>query len=304
MRIFQHQKTVKALTYSLLICFGAQCVSPTIAVALTNGPSQPEFSVFEPVGSTNMVNEFTGAFTYNIPVVSIPGPNGSGYALSLSYHSGVSAEDDASWVGHGWTLNPGAITRVKRGFPDDYNGATVEYWNKVPENWTATLGAKGALEVFSAGVSANVRSSFNNYKGFSHTYGFGLSALGWVNLGFSNTDGETSYSGSINPYKILMAAANAISTSLDGEKTIRSSESSKPSSFEDKILNKIMNGPNFQLSTGSAFGYSSFGEINRSTNFPLYQGKAYTFDAGIEADPAYVGVGFDVGLSGSYSIPI
>src|SRR5687768_848642 len=58
---------------------------PTAALALTSGPTQPEFGSFEPVSTTSMVNEFSGDFTYNIPVINIPGANGGGYALSLSY---------------------------------------------------------------------------------------------------------------------------------------------------------------------------------------------------------------------------
>jgi len=98
-------------------------------MALTSGPSQPEFSSFEPVASTNMVDEFTGDFTYNIPVVEIPGPDGVGYALSLSYHSGTTPEEEGSWVGYGWTLNPGAINRNKRGYPDDWNGINTTIIN-------------------------------------------------------------------------------------------------------------------------------------------------------------------------------
>lgn len=324
MNLFHRQRTAfKSIAFTVLLCFSAQCFVPVITIALTNGPTQPEFSVFEPVGSTNMVNEFTGAFTYNIPVVSIPGPNGSGYALSLSYHSGMSAEDDASWVGYGWTLNPGAITRTKRGFPDDYNGANVEYWNKIPENWTATLGAKLALEYFSMTewvpatptsaqqkpsadfqLSAKTVSRYNNYKGFGFTFGAGISAKGWANLGFTNTDGETSFSGSINPYKILMAMAKSANSNLDGQKNEGTVKDAEPS-FEDKVLgnigNAITSGANFQLSTNSAFGYSSFGEINRSINFAAYEGNAFNFDVGVEADFAPINIGIDGGLSGSYS---
>ncbi|MBD0258724.1 MAG: hypothetical protein ICV83_23655, partial [Cytophagales bacterium] len=97
-----------------------QCVAPQAAYALTSGPASPEFSSFEPVATTDMVNLFSGDFNYNLPVLEIPGPDGGGYALSLSYHSGTTSEEEASWVGYGWTLNPGAVNRNTRGFPDDY----------------------------------------------------------------------------------------------------------------------------------------------------------------------------------------
>jgi hypothetical protein len=83
-----------------------------------------------------MVNDFSGDFTYNIPVLSIPGPDGGGYSMSLAYHSGVSSEEEASWVGFGWTLNPGAINRNKRGYPDEYMDADIVNYNKTKPSWT------------------------------------------------------------------------------------------------------------------------------------------------------------------------
>ena len=121
-----------ALFFALNILL--DCLYPTMAWALTAGPSQPEYSSFEPVATTNMVNEFSGDFTYNLPVVNVPGPNGSGYAMSLSYHSGASAEEEASWVGFGWTLNPGAINRAKQATPDDFDQDDVTHWNKIKRN--------------------------------------------------------------------------------------------------------------------------------------------------------------------------
>jgi hypothetical protein len=122
----------------LLLNLLVEIITPTAAMALTSGPAQPEFSSFEPVATTDMVNEFTGDFTYNLPVLNVPGPDGGGYSLSLSYHTGASSEEEASWVGFGWTLNPGAINRAKRGFADEFNGVDVINYNKVKPNWTGT----------------------------------------------------------------------------------------------------------------------------------------------------------------------
>ncbi len=107
---------------------------PLVGLAGTNGPFQPEFAGFEPVSTTDMVNPLTGQFTYNIPLVDVPGPSGSSYAMSLAYHSGLKPEDQASWVGWGWTLNPGAVIRQKRNMPDDLDNIEVEKFSKAMPN--------------------------------------------------------------------------------------------------------------------------------------------------------------------------
>ena len=99
-------KTFRAIVHVVLLSFIMESLTPIAMYALTQGPTQPEFSSFSPVNASNLVNVFTGDFSYSLPVISIPGPNGMGYALSLSYNSGASVEDEASWVGYGWTLNP------------------------------------------------------------------------------------------------------------------------------------------------------------------------------------------------------
>lgn len=49
-----------------------------------------------------------------------------GYPINLSYQSGAGIEEEASWVGTGWSLNPGAVNRSMRGIPDDFNGDEVK----------------------------------------------------------------------------------------------------------------------------------------------------------------------------------
>lgn len=115
MRKFRKSKAIKIISLFVAINFLTQTFYPTAALALTAGPSAPEFSSFTPVTTTDMVNLATGDFNYNLPVIEIPGGEGGGYALSLSYNSGVSSESEASWVGFGWNLNPGAINRDGQG---------------------------------------------------------------------------------------------------------------------------------------------------------------------------------------------
>ncbi|HUC80964.1 MAG TPA: hypothetical protein VMR70_08615 [Flavisolibacter sp.] len=109
-----NRKKFAALLFLVLL---TETLAPNLALALTSGPAQPEMKSFEPVGTSDMVDLFTGDFTYNIPLVDV-----GGYPINLSYHSGSGMDDEASWVGLGWSLNPGVINRQMRGLPDDFNG--------------------------------------------------------------------------------------------------------------------------------------------------------------------------------------
>lgn len=103
--------------FCLLLVMLVQLVAPTVTYALTSGPTQPETKGFEPIGNSDMVDLFTGDFTYNVPVMDV-----GGYPVNLAYHSGASLDDEASWVGYGWSLNVGSVNRQMRGLPDDFNG--------------------------------------------------------------------------------------------------------------------------------------------------------------------------------------
>src|SRR5688572_7193667 len=113
--IVKYKKFVAAF---LLIVFSAEIFVPNIAYALTSGPVQPETRGFEPIGNSDMVDLFSGDFSYNIPLMDV-----GGYPVNMSYQSGASMDDEASWVGYGWNLNVGTVNRQLRGLPDDFNGS-------------------------------------------------------------------------------------------------------------------------------------------------------------------------------------
>ncbi|MCZ8072424.1 MAG: hypothetical protein O9311_18930 [Cytophagales bacterium] len=139
---------------------------PTISYALTSGPTAPEATSFEPVDTTDMVNLNTGDFTYSMPLLEVPGPAGS-YPLSLSYHAGIQPNEDASWVGLGWTLNPGAITRLANGVPDDFDGAGSTnrvYWQGGETTVTSVGVSVGIANLATA--SAGLSFSQDTYRGF------------------------------------------------------------------------------------------------------------------------------------------
>jgi RHS repeat-associated protein len=74
------------------------------------------------------VSQFTGAATYQFPIWVPPGPGGLQPQLSLSYNSQVvdaaTTNNQASWVGMGWSLDTGYIQRNMHGTNDDLDDDT------------------------------------------------------------------------------------------------------------------------------------------------------------------------------------
>ncbi len=208
------RKFSRPIAVFCLLSLFADLLAPTFVHAVTGHSSMPEYRSFEPVGTTNMVNVFDGSFTYAIPLLDVP----NGYPVTLSYHSNeINTEAQASWVGLGWTLNPGSINRVKRGFPDEFNGQTVKYHTKMPKNWTLTAGTGASFELFSKasdektkgnglGLNAGVNIRFNNYQGFGRSFHTGASLAGMVSLNFSYSNGRVGFKPDINPAAILEKA--------------------------------------------------------------------------------------------------
>ncbi|AUP79685.1 hypothetical protein [Flavivirga eckloniae] len=138
------------------------------------GPNAPEAGSFEPINVTDVVNLITGDFVYTIPAINVPGPNG-GYPLTLSYHGGIGVDQESSWVGLGWSLNPGAINRTINGYPDDWNNVkTYEYyWNKGDILRQHTVDVTIPLY----GYSISVGASWGSMRGFSGSVGMSVAGV-------------------------------------------------------------------------------------------------------------------------------
>lgn len=173
----------KYIAATLLISFITQGLMPLKSYALTSGPLAPEVSSFEPSGTSDMVDLFTGDFNYNIPLFELPGPNG-GYPFNLAYHAGVAMDQEASWVGLGWNVNPGAINRDMRGLPDEFDGTDkVHTYMDLKDNWTAGLRFMVNYEPFGAdtkktfglSIGGGMSMFYNSYKGVGMSIEAGLS---------------------------------------------------------------------------------------------------------------------------------
>ncbi|HSZ32201.1 MAG TPA: PA14 domain-containing protein, partial [Puia sp.] len=139
------------------------------------GPTQPEMQQFQSVNSNNMVDLFSGDFSYNIPLLDV-----GGYPINISYRSGISMDQEASWVGLGWNVNPGSITRNLRGIPDDFNGTdSIKKTQSVKPNKTIGVTAGADVEVVGLPVTpqigANLGVFYNNYKGWGLENGLNVS---------------------------------------------------------------------------------------------------------------------------------
>ncbi|OOG76502.1 hypothetical protein [Algoriphagus sp. A40] len=170
-------KIRKGIALFLLLIFLLPIGSNQV-FALTSGPSAPEFNGFSSIGTSEMVDPFTGDFSYNIPLFDLPGPNG-GYPFNLTYAAGAQMDDEASWVGLGWTLSSGAINRQLRGYPDEFQADTV--YNTVSMAPNVTVGVEAGLggEVFGfpalKGIGLGVYNNTMNGPGYSLSADIGLS---------------------------------------------------------------------------------------------------------------------------------
>ncbi len=78
---------------------------------------------------------------------------------------------EASWVGLGFSLQPGAINRQMRGLPDEFNGDEVR--TKTALNPSVTVGLSSGIGVEVFGRTLGIKSGFgiyqNNYRGMGYT---------------------------------------------------------------------------------------------------------------------------------------
>ncbi len=191
---FRKSRTFKGLSVYLILNFLFEIIQPNVSLALTEGPSRPEGQSFEPIGTTQMVDAFSGDFNYNIPLFNLPGPNG-GYPVNLAYHAGTTIDDESTAVGLGWNINVGSLTRSMRGLPDEFNstddgdgnatetGDFLEIKSDIKPSWT--VGARGSMSFEALGadgdklgvdLSLNFSEYYNNYNGIGVTLGAGISS--------------------------------------------------------------------------------------------------------------------------------
>jgi hypothetical protein len=285
-----------AIILLLIWCFNL--LAPSLSFALTSGPAQPETKGFQPASVSDMVDLQSGDLKYNVPLLDI-----DGYPLNLSYQSGAGIDDEASWVGLGWSLNPGAINRQVRGIPDDFAGDIVETDHyvkpkvtvggrltaKIESRGKARLGGSLSFGIFSdnytglgaeLGVNAGISFSMAN-DGFL-TAGLGVGVL-------SNT--QSGVDASVSPYVSM-----ALKMATDNNFTTRAGLSG---SFGYNTRSGLKS-----LTLGASFGASNQeGEKSGSANYSVggstitYNTEPISPSIQIPYFSTYDSFSFDVGPS-------
>ncbi|MGY5351879.1 Ig-like domain-containing protein [Wenyingzhuangia sp. IMCC45533] len=178
--------------------------------ANNNGPSSPESAGFESVEATDMVNLTNGDLAYVLPLMSVPSPEGN-FPLSLSYHAGVTSDMDASWVGLGWYLNPGAINRTLNGSADDWNGGTNINFISMKESETYySVSVDVGLP---SGASVGVGLNWGGNRGVS---GSVSASIGMASASISST-GDMSIGLNVKGISVSVSSAEGGSIGVSGK---------------------------------------------------------------------------------------
>ena len=305
--MIKNKLTRKTIAVFLLLNFLSSIYPYNSLWAQSSGPNAPEAAGFEPVDATDMVSLTTGNLSYVLPLLNVPSPEG-GYPLALSYHSGIAMDQEASWVGLGWNLNPGAINRGVNGYPDDwgktkfveffydkgwsddyYSFSTgVTFGDKISVGLGLSWGSNQSLGGYvSASVGIGPEGSGASIGGYVGTNGVGISggygnwnaSLGTdgVGLGYG-TKGDISYGASLN-YNYNSGLSGGISITEkkrdDKNNLIKSKSTGVGISFSSKSvsMNAKINGIGAGISSsGGSISAGDYDIASSSSGFflPVY----------------------------------
>jgi hypothetical protein len=185
------QRTLCA--FSIILALNG-IIFPNVSYAITTGPHQPEFTSYEEASATDMVNLLTGDFNFNMPILSVPIGTDAEFTLPLSYHAGISPDQEASWIGLGWNANVGSITRGINGFPDDANN----------DPQVVTVQDLTGRRGWSSSIIGIINSGWDSQEGY-----YGAINLGLTEVGFDSNGGYVGIAG-------LMINGDGVTFSAEG----------------------------------------------------------------------------------------
>ena len=280
---------VKAIAWLFLTVFILNIVLPVMlpVTAYAGGPTQPEVQGFTPVGVSDMVDPFTGDFMYNLPLMDV-----EGYPINIAYRSGISMDQEASWVGLGWNLNMGAVVRSMRGLPDDFNGDVIVKTTSTKPNINVGLDFGASLELFSIealGLNVGAGIDYNNYRGFatslsvSPSYKFagqgGMSGTAGFSLSGSSENGssfspsfslDTKMKSTMSKDNVLTQTIGASVNSRAGLQEVSYSAKQREDHYKLNFSLKDFLGGGSGMSRGGAEGSKGLGGVGGSFDVGLH----------------------------------
>ncbi len=312
----------KLLAQVVVITMLFQLGLPTYSWALTGGPSQPEVQSFTPIGASDMVDPFSGDFSYNIPLLDV-----DGYPVNIAYQAGITPDQEASWVGLGWNINVGATTRALQGLPDDFNGDLVENKLSLKPNETYELGVQGDFDIEFFGcewppnskVNLQNNLSLNSYSGWGFSFSGGISGssenfgmCGNLGISASNSEGASLQAslGMSNKTNGKNDVANFNSISFGGAFNTRAGLQSlgiTTSILANKNLIRKGRSNNGSLKSYNSSSHTSFGGVSWIFGMPTYtptrKQDITNFSAGFSVSGGEAEMGFytGIGVHGNYS---
>lgn len=195
------------------------------------GPSDVNYQ--GAASSSEFVDLSTGDFSYSIPLMDV-----GAYPITLSYDANVTMDQQASMVGLGWSLSTGAINRVVRGVPDDFNGDMITTTMNLRPRLSITNDFALNAEIIGldvdeladgetgVGVDAgiDVGYTFSNYTGNESSIGGSGSFETGTNFKGSELTGFTGGSASLNSSSRSGLTSNlGVSLALGSKKSVYSS---------------------------------------------------------------------------------
>ncbi len=256
------------------------------AMTSGSGGGQGDVSGFTISSTDGMVNKFTGDFSYAIPLMDV-----EGFPISINYSSNVGMNTEASWVGLGWDLSIGGVSREMRGLPDDFNGEQSinrvhsQRKDETTNGWKAGVVAgyshykfKKNDRTLGAQATALIGGYHNSYLGYGTTFDFGVQSKYSI--------GEKEY----------FAPKFGLGFSIDTKNGIgKSSSIGLETSYSKKNGNLLTQGANFGSSSNSRVGV-------QTRSFDLYAGKQKEYGKNLILNSKF-GTGTTISYGSITSIP-
>lgn len=289
-----------------LLNFLIEVFTPSVTMALTSGPSQPEVQEFQAINVSDMVDPSSGDMSYNLPLLEV-----DGYPLNLSYRSGVSMEQEATFVGLGWNMNVGSISRNLRGIPDDFNGDIITKKMNMKDNISYGVNIGIGAEIFGIdglNVNGSIGVTYNNYTGYDFVkklgFSVGLGNHASVGLGLtSSADGLTiapniSFQAKMSGTdKHSLSGSASLGTSFNSRTGMRDLNLSVSASESAKLSEKSKPKSGGSASRGTSIAFGSPTYVPQIT-MPMHtQSVAGSFKIG----GTLFGVDVTGDISGNYS---